>query len=156
MAPKPKPMPWQIVVVLFAVGLFLTLLVSSTMNAIDDNYFYGVNAFKRPFYRFRYALIIILIFLFIVSIAVKNHRQHGFPLGRAMGLAAVVATLAVTVFGLLPCLYDYASPRTLEKIIAHSLLCPQYSTRSYVWQVLAIIFGTLVFFSSNRWRIAPC
>jgi len=140
---------------LFGIALFSTLYVSSTMNAIHDSYVVGIDGFKRPFYLVRSGLVIGLIIVVLMSVAVKKYRKHGFPFGRSMGTAAIVATLFVWAFQFAPCLYQYDLPRTLEKAIAHSLLCPQYSIRSYVWQIIAIVFGTLSYLSANRWKVTP-
>jgi hypothetical protein len=137
----------------FGIALFLTLYVSSTMNAIHDAYYVGIDDFKTPFYLVRLALIVGLIIVTVLSVAVKPYRESGFPFGRSLGMAAIISTLVVWAFGFAPCMHEYALPRSLEKVVAHSLLCPEYSNRSYVWQVIAIIFGTLSYFSANQWKL---
>jgi len=123
------------------------------MNAIHDSYVVGIDDFKRPFYLVRFALIFGLIIVTVLSVVVKKHRQNGCPFGRSLGMAAIIATLVVWAFGFAPCMHEYALPSTLEKAVAHSLLCPEYSNRSYVWQILAIIFGALSYFSANQWKL---
>lgn len=140
----------------FGIIFFCAEYVRATMASIGDGYLAGIEDFKLPFYIISNIATIILMAIPILSLSVKTFRQKGFPLGRGLGLAAIIVALLVWILGSAPCKDEFdghAEPRTLEKVIAHSLLCPEYSNRSYFGLVIPFFFGLLAYVAASLGRL---
>ena len=141
------------VVTIFGIGLLCSLYVSASMNAIDDSYFIGITDFKKPFYIIRTLLLVFLLVSIVTCMLIPKYREQGFPLFRVLGATAFFVPLVVWVLGLSPCLYEHPHPHTLQGMIGQSLLCPSYSSRSYIWIIIIMFLGAITYFAANKWKL---
>lgn len=140
----------RVFIFLFSVLLFSSLYVSSTMNALRDSYAAGIEGFMLPFYGVRTVLVLFLIFLITISIFTRRLKPRHFAFYKSISISAVLVSIVIMALGYAPCmdtyLRDFSKPETLGNVITHSLLCPQYSLRSYVWPSIIIFLGVWAYF----------
>ena len=108
------------------------------MNAIDDKYVMGITNFKSPFDITFSIIFLILISSFFISTYFKIIKKNSTPLITKISLSSIIATILVIILGFAPCIYDTPTTLTLNTAIFHSLLCPNYSNRSYISFILII------------------
>ncbi len=143
----------SITIAALAISLLASLYISSTMNAIGDNYFMGVKDFKRPFYSARHVIALLLLTCIIICSSFSIIRVRVGSYVRIIAIVAMVIPIVIVAMGFTPCMYSNSEPLLLEQVIKQSLLCPSYSNRSYVWPFIIFILGVLAYFSSNGWRL---
>lgn len=140
----------KIFVFLFSVLLFSSLYVSSTMNALHNDYIERIDDFKTPFYIVKSILALFLIIISILCCFSSRIKDQNLSLFRAFGVAAIIVPILISVIGYAPCMYVDVYPHTeLKNVIKQSLFCPSYSIRSYVWLVLLLILGLVTLGCSN-------
>ncbi len=142
----------KIFISLFVLALFSTLYVSSTMNALRDHYFTGVEDFKRPFYQVRTLLAIgLLLCLMLRKRFIDEKNDRVIPFLKWLGIASITVPLIIFALNYAPCLYKAPQPlESLQNVIKQSFLCPKYSIRSYVWPIIFQILGVLHLIASRR------
>ena len=139
-----------ILALLFGLALFVSLYVPATMNAIHDSYFLGIDDFKAPFYIVRTILVVALFTIIISYRFSKKLRQNKLPFFKALGITSISISLLVLGLSFAPCMYDSSTHETLQNVIKHSLLCPSYSNRSYLWLAITATLGIYMYISSRK------
>lgn len=135
--PKYDQLNWLGKIVLLSMGfaIMIAFYIWSCTNSLSDDV---VLSFLKPII---YSLKIIeytSIGLIFLSIILRKEIIYQYL--QAYGLTIVLSVLIVMGLSYAPCLQDYAETRTLKEILKRSLLCPEYSNRSWInlfW------FGTL-------------
>lgn len=123
---------------MIAVGLFIfsVLYIWSCTNSLNDLVVFNLHKpIKLSLKILDYAAIVIAIITIIGNKEVLNQYQQFY------GLMILLSVLVVTLLSYVPCNQQFPETRNLKDILNRSLLCPQYSIRSYINLVWYSVIG---------------
>lgn len=141
-----------IVLSALSVVVFSSLYIPATMNALSESYIAGISAFKVPFYISRNCLFLVLVVMLFSGLWVLKRFKNIQNIYSELGLLIIVMSLSVIGLAFFPCLYNHSHPHTFTSMLKQSLFCPSYSVRSYVWPVLYLIVGSVLWLQGRSYR----
>lgn len=139
----------NIVAIITGLAFLPPLYIKATMNALRDNYQPGIIEFKAPFYYAYFALMLVMLFLFLASIYRRLRHKKAFSLAYKSSLAVISVCSLVWLLGFVPCFYEHAGSQTLQTVVSQSLLCPNYSNRSYMGLITTMLLCGVTFLVSR-------
>lgn len=127
--PKYDLIKWYVRIVMIIVVLFImtVLYIWSCTNSLHD---LVIVNFNKPIIAslkiVEYTTVGLIMLTLIIRKEVINQYLQMF------GLMILLCVFIVSLLSFVPCTQDYAQNRNLKEILNRSLLCPQFSNRSWI------------------------
>jgi hypothetical protein len=106
--------------------ILTVLYIWSCTNSLHDSV---VISFNKPIIQSLKTFEYITVGLIFLSLIVRKETMYQYL--QMYGLILLISVLIVSLLSLVPCTQEYAKNRTLNEILNRSLLCPEYSNRSW-------------------------
>lgn len=135
---------------------FAPLYVSSTMNAIGEDYQVGIESFKTLFRLIGLGVLIVSVAGIVAGFANKALANYLSRYLISSGKGLIAVSFIVFGLGYAPCLAPHPTTEPhqthhyLGAVFERSLLCPRYSNRSYPGIFLYSALGVLLVVSGAR------
>ncbi|WP_119968513.1 hypothetical protein [Shewanella japonica] len=140
----------NILTTIYGVMLLPSFFIFATMNAIRDENFVGVNAFKMPF-NFVYTMAFLaLLVLTAYSFYHRFKKKTKFQLGINISITTFSICGIIILLAAMPCFVDSTIRETLTDVVKKSMFCTSYSNRTYIGVIqFSFIAGVLLLLSSG-------
>lgn len=132
-----------------AAGIFFALLLaqfyfSAATASVGESYQPGINTVRVPLSPELW--LIALVGTPVAISFIPGLRGPAFRFGAAFAWAGIAAALLAfpalaAIDRQLPCQSSPPTTRTLQATLRHSLLCPQFSNRSYAAPFYSVVLG---------------
>ncbi len=127
--PKYNLIKWYGKIIMILAGLFIVsvLYIWSCTNSLHDSV---MLIFHKPIIQSLKIIEYTTVGMIFLSLIMRRETIYQYL--QLYGLMIIISALIVTLLSFLPCSQDYAQNRTLSEILYRSLLCPEYSNRSWI------------------------
>lgn len=140
----------------FFVALFHIAILTGCaflLATTFDIYNEAVADIVRPFNFTAYAILVLLIVLYLLNFFFPGGNRTITSLSVIFGISTMISMTLVLAAGFLPCSYDLNhDPIGASAVIEKAIFCPSYSTSAYIGIGITFFVGLMLTLVSFRYR----